>query len=468
MSETTVDKDPVEKLPEQDREALYPSSAYAWYCVLILMGIYLNSFLDRQILGLLVGPIRADMQISDTQMGFLMGPSFAIFYIVAGLPLGWLVDRMSRKVLVAIGQFFWSLASISFGLGRTYAQLLGARVAVGVGEASLSPSAYSIISDLFPPKRLALALSVYGMGIYIGGGMANLAGGYVLDFTGTGAVYDLPFVGERKSWQLVFFLIALPTIPLTALLLSMREPIRRGVGKIVGRDGTMQAAKVPVAEFFRYLRSNAKTVLSHNVGFAWLSFAGYGAAAWAPTLFIRVHGYEAPFTGKALGLMAILIGPPGLFFAGWLADRLRQRGYRDARIRVGLIAAVGSLPLAIAYPWVPNGTLALTLYAVSQFFAAMPWGVAPAAIQEMMPNQMRGQASAVYLFIVNLLGLALGPYILAIFTDYVFKDDMMINYSLLLAGLMAHVFAITLLIVCRRHYVTSLDRLRDWSPEGVV
>lgn len=447
----------------QDREALYPSSAYAWYCVLILMGIYLNSFLDRQILGLLVDPIKADMGISDTQMGFLMGPSFAIFYIIAGLPLGWLADRMSRRLLIAIGQLFWSLASISFGLGRTYGQLIAARIGVGVGEATLSPSAYSLIADLFPPKRLALALSVYGMGIYIGGGLANLAGGYVLDFAGTGAVYSLPIVGERQSWQLVFFLIALPTIPLTALLVTLREPIRKGVGKLRGSDGVMRAAKVPMSEFGSYLRGNLKTVLTHNMGFAWLAFLGYGAAAWAPSLFIRVHGYEPAFTGKTLGLFAICIGPCGLFFAGWLADRLGQRGYRDAKIRVGLLAACCSLPLTIAYPIVSNGTLSLTLYAVSNFFAAMPWGVAPAAIQEMMPNQMRGQASALYLFIVNLLGLALGPQILAIFTDYLFKDPMLVNYSLLCTGLMANVFAIGLLIWCLRHYTGSLDRLKGWS-----
>ena len=448
------------------KEALYPSSAYAWYCVFILMGIYLNSFLDRQILGLLVDPIKADMGISDTQMGFLMGPSFAVFYIIAGIPLGWLADRMSRKVLVAIGQFFWSIASVSFGLGRTYGQLLGARIGVGVGEASLSPSAYSLITDLFPPKRLALALSVYGMGIYIGGGLANLAGGYVLDFTGTGAVYDFPLVGERKSWQLVFFLIATPTIPLTALLLTMREPIRKGVGKVMGSDGQMRAITVPMADFWRYLRRNAKTVFSHNIGFAWLSFAGYGAAAWAPSLFIRVHGYEAAFTGKALGWFAILIGPPGLFFAGWLADRLGQRGYRDAKIRVGLLAACCSLPIAMAYPLVTNGKLALTLYALSHFFAAMPWGVAPAAIQEMMPNRMRGRASAVYLFIVNLLGLALGPYLLAVLTDYVFRDEMMVNYSLFTTSLLAHILAIATLLFCLRHYTGSLDRLASWSESS--
>ena len=451
--------------PETERESLYPAPAYAWYCVFILMGIYLNSFLDRQILGLLVDPIKADMKISDTQMGFLMGPSFAIFYIIAGLPIGWLADRMSRRVLIAVGQFFWSLASVSFGLGRTYSQLLGARVAVGVGEASLSPSAYSMITDLFPPRRLATALSVYGMGIFLGAGVANLAGGYVLDFTGTGAVFDLPLVGQRKSWQIVFFLIAAPTIPLTFLLLTMREPIRRGVSRVTGVDGKTRTAKVSPSAFLAYVRSNAKTVMTHNIGFAWLSFAGYGSVAWTPSLFIRVHGFEPALAGKTLGWMMLICGPIGIVTGGWLGDKLGERGYRDGKIRVGLLSASVSLPLALIYPLVPSANLALAFYALFLLFGAMPWGVAPAAIQEIMPNQMRGQASALYIFIVNLLGLALGPQILAIFTDYIFKDEMMVNYSLATTGVLAHLCAIPLLVICRRHYTKSLDRFEAWSKE---
>ena len=179
-----------------------------------------------------------------------------------------------------------------------------------------------------------------------------------------------------------------------------------------------------------------------------------------------MHGYEPAFTGKALGTFAIVIGPMGLFFAGWLADKLRARGYRDAKIRVGLLAAVGGLPLAVLYPLVPNGKLALALYAISHFTGAMPWGVAPAAIQEMMPNQMRGQASALYLFIINLLGLALGPQILAIMTDYIFKDPQLVNYSLMTTATTAGVLAIVSLIICLRGYAKSLDRLEEQYPSG--
>ncbi len=451
----------------EHEETPYVSGFYAWYCVFILMGIYINSFLDRQILSLLVGPIKEDFALSDSQMGFLMGPSFAIFYIVAGLPLGWAADRMSRRWLIGLGQMFWSIASVSFGLGRTYGQLLAARIGVGVGEASLSPSAYSMITDMFPPQRLAFALSVYGMGIFIGGGLALLAGGYVLDFAGEGAVYSLPLVGERKSWQIVFFTIALPTIPLTLLLLSLREPIRRGVGKLRMPDGRLETPKVPLVTLVRYVRANFGTVLCHNVGFAWLAFSGYGAAAWIPAFYIRLHEWDAAFVGKVLGWTTIIAGPLGILFGGWLGDKLTARGFRDAKMRVGVIVCLAWLPFGVLFPLMPNPWLALVVSVPATFIGAMSWGVAPAAIQEMMPNQLRGQASAIYIFVVNLLGLALGPQIVALMTDYVFRDEMQVHYSLIATGALAHILGGALLIAGLSRYRRSLDYLERWQRGDV-
>lgn len=444
------------------------SSFYAWYCVFILFGIYLNSFLDRQILSLLVPAIKADMGLSDTQLGFLGGPAFAVFYILAGLPIGWLADRMSRRLLVGLGQVVWSLASISFGLARGFVQMAGARIGVGVGEATLSPSAYSLITDLFPPNRLALALSVYGMGISVGGGLANLVGGYALEAMGVSSggesvSYVLPLVGERQAWQVVFFVIALPTIPLTALLLTLREPARRGVRLTRGADGRSRPIRLPFSQVRRYLRANAGTVLSHNVGFAFLSFSGYGAAFWNPALFVRLFEWDLAFVGKALGAATIVLGPAGIVFGGWLADRLFERGYRDARVRVGLISALVWLPFGVLYPLMPDGTTAFAMLAPAILIASMSWGIAPAAIQQLMPNQMRGQASAIYLFIVNLLGLTFGPQILAVLTDYVFQDEMKVHLSLVAVGAFAHLAGGLLLFLCLRRFRGSLEYLERWQ-----
>jgi MFS family permease len=439
-----------------------PSNAYAWYCVFLLLGIYLNSFLDRQMLALVVGPIKTTMHLSDSQVGFLMGPAFALFYTVAGLPLGWLADRMSRRLLIALGQLAWSLSSASFGLGNTYAQLVSARIGVGVGEASLGPSAYSLIADLFPPQRLGRALSVYAMGIYIGGGLANLVGGLLTRWFSAEASYDIPVFGSRMGWQVIFLLTALPVLPLTLLLPSLREPKRRGVGLVRDASGQARPMQVPISMFLRYARLNGRTMVCLCCGFAFLSFSGYGAAAWLPEFFIRMHGWTRSQVGVYTGLSAITIGPIGLWLGGYLSDRLAARGYRDAKLRVGLISAIAWFPFGIAAPLMPTGNLAFLMFMPATLLTAMPWGIAPAAMQEIMPNQMRGQASGVYLFVINMLGLAGGPIALALLTDYVFHNEHSIHLSLLWTTAVAHVLSAALLLYGLRAYRQSRDHVEEW------
>lgn len=435
-------------------EPPYPRERYAWYCVVLLLGIYMNSFLDRQILALLVGFIKADLQLSDSAVGFLMGPAFAIFYTVAGLPLGVLADRASRRWLIGLGQAAWSLASVSFGFGRNYPQLLAARVGVGVGEASLSPAAYSLVADLFPPHRLATALSVYGMGIYFGTGAAFLGGAYFVqwvyspDFVNVKGALG-PFFAGLKSWQLVFFLIALPTIPLTLLLLTIKEPVRRGA-----------ATPVAMRSFVSYAWDNRSTLLCHNVGFALLSFVGYGSVAWTPTFMARIHGWAPAEFGKLFGLVIVVAGTLGIWSGGRLAEHLHEKGHSDAKMRVGLISALAMTPVGILIPLVPSGELAYALMWPHTFLTALCWGSAPAAVQELVPNRMRGQASALYLFVINLLGLALGPYILAVVTDVVFRDEMQIHLSLLSTGTVAGGLGAFLLWRGLSHFRATL-RYRD-------
>jgi MFS family permease len=436
------------------------SSWHAWYAVILLQGVYVNSFLDRTILTLLVGPIRETTGFSDSQIGFLIGPAFAIFYTVAGLPLGWLADRMSRVWLVVLGQAFWSIATAAFGLGRSFAGLALARIGVGVGEASLSPAAYSIISDLFPPEHIARALSVYSMGIHLGGGLAALLGGFVLDWVGDAASYDLPIVGERRVWQVIFFLVALPTVPLTLLLLfTLREPVRR-------EHGISPAIPVARGEFVSYVRRNAGAFLCHNLGFGFLALSGYAALSWIPEFFVRVHGWERAFVGKAVGLNSMVVGVTGLYFGGFLADRLARRGLSDAKIRVGLAAICLWLPFGISLPFAANGALAFALWVPLTFAAAMPWGAAAAAIQEVVPNQMRGRASALFLFTINLVGLGLGPQILPLVSDYVFRDERQIHFALLSVTLTAELLALVLLWLGLPRFRDAMEYRGRWMTEA--
>lgn len=457
--ETTLEAD---ELLVKRTEVHHPSTFAAWYGLLILLGIYVNSFLDRSILGLLVGPIRGTVGLSDSQMGFLMGPAFALFYTLAGLPLGWLADRMSRLALIALGQIFWSIATFAFGLGRSWIHLAIARSCVGIGEASLTPAAYSLIADMFPPHRLGRALSIYGMGIYIGGGLASMIGGFMAKSFQLDQIYSLPVFGERWGWQLVFFWVVLPTLPLTLLLVAMREPARKGQLRAQKSGAVLQ---VSLSQFIRYAAQNRRTLLCHTIGFSLLALSGYGTAAWIPEFFIRLHAWTPAQVGTAYGLATMIFGPLGILLGGWCGDKLLQRGYADSKLRVSLLAALAWLPFGIAGPLMPSGELALLCLMPAIFFSSMHWGIAPAAIQEIMPNQMRGQASALYLFVINLIGLGLGPMVLALVTDFVFQDDRQIHHSLVLTTSVATVLAIVSLAIGLSHFRASRQRYEAWVSQ---
>ncbi|VXA97209.1 MFS transporter [Pseudomonas sp. 8AS] len=436
----------------------YPSSLSAWTTVIILMVAYVLSFIDRQILNLLVEPIRRDLVISDTQMSLLMGLSFALFYTVCGIPLGRLADTRNRRGLIALGVLFWSAATAACGMARLYWQFLVCRVGVGVGEAALSPAAYSLIADSFPPERRATAISVYSMGVYLGSGIAFLLGGLVIQFASAQGDVLLPVLGEVRPWQLIFLLLGVAGLLFTLLMLAVREPARRGVGAGVA---------VPLAEVGRYIRSNRRTVLCHNFGFAGLAFAGYGSAAWIPTFYIRTYGWDAGQVGVVYGSIVALCGCLGIVLGGRLADWLARRGHSDANMRVGLIAALGALPLVALFPLMGNALWASILLVPTVFCLSMPFGVAPAAIQEIMPNSMRGQASAIYLFVITLIGLGVGPTAVALVTDYVFADDQALRYSLLLVSSLAVLSSVVLLGMSLRPYRASLLRLQQWAPTAL-
>jgi MFS family permease len=432
----------------------YPSSARAWVTVAILMVAYVLSFVDRQILNLLVEPIRRDLAINDTQMSLLMGLSFALFYTVCGIPLGRVADTRSRRGLIAIGILFWSAATAACGMAKMYWQFLLCRIGVGVGEAALSPAAYSLIADSFPAERRATAISVYSMGVYLGSGLAFLVGGLVIQFASAQGDVTLPVLGEVRPWQLIFLILGVAGVLFTLLMLAVKEPARRGAGAGVA---------VPLSEVGRYIRANRRTVLLHNFGFAGLAFAGYGSAAWVPTFYIRTYGWDAGQVGIVYGCIVAVFGCLGIVFGGRLADWMAKRGRSDANMRVGLYAALGALPLVVLFPLMETAFWASVLLAPAVFCLSMPFGVAPAAIQEIMPNSMRGQASAIYLFVITLIGLGVGPTAVALVTDFVFADDNALRYSLLIVTTLAVLMSIILLAKSLKPYRESVTRLEQWA-----
>ena len=425
-----------------------PSLTYAWFVVAILMVAYVFSFVDRQILNLLVGPIRRDLGISDTQMSLLMGFSFAIFYTILGIPLGRLADNKSRRGLIAAGVVLWSVMTALCGTAKAYGQMFLYRVGVGVGEAALSPAAYSMIADYFPREKRATAISVYGMGIYLGAGLAFVLGGLVIQFVTKQGAIELPLIGMTHPWQFVFLILGAAGVLFSAAFLLVREPPRQGA-----------AAVTPFGEVVAYLWANRRTVLCHNVGFALISFVSYGGGAWVPTFFIRSFGAAPGEVGIVYGLIVMVFGCGGIVFGGWLADRWLRRGLTDAALRVGLWAAIGAGIAHVPLVAVASLTWAYVLLVPAVFFLGMPFGAAPAAIQEIVPNRMRGQTSAIYLFIVNLIGLGIGPTAVALITDYVFKDDNAVRWSILIVAVVASSAAAVTLAAGMKPYRETLKRL---------
>lgn len=448
--------------PNSDPDA-FPNITYSWYVVGVLTLVYVFSFIDRQILSLLVRPIRADLGISETQMGLLMGPSFAIFYTLFGIPLGRLADSRSRRSLIAIGFVVWSAMTSGCGLAKKYWELLLFRMGVGVGEATLSPAAYSLITDYFPKEKLATAISVYSMGIYIGSGLALVLGSVVGEFAKSRPVWSVPIAGDVRYWQLIFLLIGLPGVVLALLMYTVREPVRRGVKAWAGAGGKVRVVQTPLREVFGYIARNKVTFICHNVGFALVSFSNYGSTGWIPTFFNRNHGLSPERAGFIYGVIVAVAGTIGIVAGGWLADRLAQHGYRDSTMRVGLMVTLLWLPCGIAYPLVSDSTWAFIFLTPSVFLTSAPFGVAPAAIQQMMPNTMRGQASAIYLFVVNLIGIGLGPLGVAFTTEHIFGSDAAIRYSLLIVATTAHIGAAVLLWMGMKPFVKSLDRAKEWA-----
>jgi len=444
-------------VPSED----FPNPVYAWYVVSVLTIAYIFSFIDRQIVNLLVEPIRQDLGLSDTQISLLQGISFALFYTVLGIPIARLADVANRRMIIGVGVFLWSLMTCACGMAKSFPQLFAARMGVGVGEAALSPSAYSLISDYFPPGKVTRAIALYTGGSFVGAGLAYIIGGFIAEyFTNIGFV-QVPFLGQVRAWQMAFVAVGLPGILLAAWVFTLREPARKGVLENLAESAPKS---IPIKEVLAFLRRHWRTYGSHFFGVSIFIVMSYAILSWAPAFFMRVHGWSIGQVGSIYGSILLVFGTSGVVSAGWMADALRRRGYTDANLRVIMIGAICSIPFGIAAPLVANEWLALFLMAPLTFLSSLQHGIAPAALQPITPNQMRAQVSALYLFVVNLLGLGLGPTCVALLTDYVYGDPALVGYSL--ATVVAVIAPISIVIIAfgLKHYRRSLaEAERGWN-----
>lgn len=397
-----------------------PSPAYAWYVVAVLLVAYTLSFIDRMILSLLVGPIRADLGISDVQMSLLMGFAFAVFYSALGIPLGWLADRRGRKGLIVAGVAAWSLMTAACALARGYVGLFLTRVGVGVGEATLSPAAYSMLGDYFPREKLGRAMAVYSIGVPLGSGIALVGGSLVVKFVTEGPTVPLPVLGDLAPWRLTFLWVGLPGLLVALLIaLTVREPRRLGA-----------VSETPRGEFLAFLKTHPAAIGAHFGGMALVALVMYGAMAWIPQFLHRTYGMPVPQAGLWFGIATAACGAWGLLLGGWMADSLYRRGFKDAHLRVIRLNAILLAPLFVGMALAPTAAIALGLMIVGMLLGTIHGGVAGAALQLITPNRLRARMVALYFLVANLIGLGLGPTAIALVTETVFHDDAALRYGL--------------------------------------
>ncbi|MFT7288577.1 MAG: MFS family permease, partial [Halieaceae bacterium] len=401
-----------------------PSTFYAWCVVGILCVAAIVSFIDRQIINLLVEPIKADFGINDTQIGLLQGFSFVLFYVALAIPLARLSDSGNRTKIIIYGVICWTVATLSCGLAGSFAMLFVARMFVGVGEATLTPAGYSLIPDFFPPERVALAISVFTASSFAGSGIAYIFGGALIEYLSDIGQVVLPVIGERSVWQMAFICVSIPSVLVLALLAFVKEPPRRETVAESGDTNTSFSAVVA------HLLLHRRLFAGVMFGLTLMAAAQFAINLWVPTYFIRVHGWSPMQIGSAFGTMVAVGSTSGVFVGGAVASMWMRRGRHDAFLLVPIIACALAIPFAIAFPLVSDPTLSLILLGPILFLAVVPFGCGTAVLPIISPNRMRAQVVAIYLLIANLLAFTCGPTAVGVLTDYVFGDPALIGYSL--------------------------------------
>lgn len=379
------------------------SNGYRWYVIWLLFAVYVLNFVDRQILTILVEPIRKDFNFTDTQMGLLGGFAFAVVYSILGIPIARIADRKNRVTIISIALFVWSFFTVLTGRAQTFAQLFAARVAVGVGEAGCTPPAYSIIGDYFEKARRTTAIAIYSMGIYGGVFVGYLVGAQV---------------AEQYGWRMAFYVVGLPGIFLAFIVkLTLREP-PRGFA-----EGVYVAPNPPPVKLVLSKLLTKATFWHLALASALHAFVGYGVNGFHPSFLIRSHGMTVGEVGTVLAVVSAISGIGGTWFGGWLADKLsQQRGNVRWQLWTPGFATLLNVPAAILAYTFADKDIVIAMLFISLVFGVMYLGPSYATMQRLVDVRERALGSAVLLLIVNLIGLGLGPTLVGVVSDLFYNS----------------------------------------------
>ncbi|MBL8201996.1 MAG: MFS transporter [Chromatiales bacterium] len=418
----------------------YPSPARAWYLVALLTIAYIFSFIDKYIPALLVEPLKQDLGLSDTQMGLLLGPAFAVLYATLGLPLGWLADRRRRTTLAAAGVALWSMATALSGVARSFGHLLLARVGVGIGDAALAPCALSLISDSFPPEKRGRPVALYVAAQSFGAGLAMLGGAAVLAWATSQAEIRLPLAGLLQPWQFTFIAVGIPGLLIALLLATVREPAR----------DPMTGGAVSMGHTLRFLGKNWRQFGSLTAVVCVMTIIAYSQNFYA-ALYQRNFAWDITRFATWSGLALIIQGPLVVNLTGWACDRLAARGIPGGPLLITVAGTLLLVPTGIAAPLMPTGELAFLVWLFNLAGLSMVSAAAPVALLGITPGEMRGQVSALFYMVIMLTGLVVGPLAVGLFNDQLFAGERL-DLACALVPCIVGVPGLLLLGYARRHY----------------
>lgn len=429
-------------------DAPYPSARTAWTMVALLTLAYVFSFVDRYILGLLIEPIKADLHFSDEKIGYLLGPAFALFYATIGVPLGWLADRARRTWIVAAGVTLWSIATAASGFARGFGGLFVARMSVGVGEATLSPSAMSMISDSFPPEKRGAPIGVYSAALSVGAGLASLIGAVVLSWAKGSGDMVLPLIGLVRPWQFAFIVVGLPGLLIAAGFLLLPEPPRRLTGGDVGAasfGATIGLVGRRIGAFGGLTALvSVMTIVAYSHGFN-------------PAAFARAFDWQARDYAIVNGIVTIATGPATVFATGAIIDRWRRAGVRDAAFRMLAIGFVAVVPTSAAALFMPTATLAFVVLALATISFGIVTAAGIVALLDITPGASRATIVSLYYMLISLLGLGLGPTTVGLLSTRVFGEANL-RAAIASVPILYGVVPLLLLPLIARAYRAQLER----------
>ena len=409
---------------------LRSNNRYGWYVAFVLLIGFTFSFIDRQVLNLLVVPIQNDLNITDTQISALQGLAFVLTYVGLCIPIGRLIDKSHRVTVMIIGLLIWSIATIACGFSKNYVSMFIARMGIGAGESTVHPGSISILGDYFDSNKIASPMSIYLLGPYLGAGIAMIFGAQVLDWTSQmDNVIIFPLIGEIAPWQLTFIAVGLPGILIAGLFLTIREPQRK----------IQESESIEVPSFskvIQYIKNNWEVYGAIIIGNSCLIILLYGLQSWVPTMLLRVYEWDLVQSGRVYGSIAMLAGSAGVLSGPFVLRYMSKINVNAPHFKLAIIGITMATFSLVLLPFQSNVNIALVFVTMASFFVTLPLAGTSSAMVIVSPNRIRGVITGIYVVVTSVFGLVLGPFLVASSTDFIFQDTNAVAKSLALVSVL--------------------------------